>query len=173
MGYLHIYCGDGKGKTTAAIGLAVRAAGAGMRVHIIQLLKGADSAEVGVLMGIPGITLERCDRDYGFVWNMSDADKAAVTARHNAMLSAGYSLVRSSQVDMLVIDEFNAAYNCGLLERAAAEKFLTEKPGSAELVITGRDPAQIFVNAADYLSEIKSVKHPYEKGVAARKGIEY
>ena len=68
MGFLHIYCGDGKGKTTAALGLAVRAAGAGMRVHIIQLLKGSDTAELTVLRSIPGITLERCERDFGFVW---------------------------------------------------------------------------------------------------------
>ena len=173
MGFLHIYFGDGKGKTTAAAGLAVRAAGAGLRVHIVQLLKGSDSAEVSVLRSIPGITLERCDRNYGFVWNMTDHDKADITACHNAMLEHGYSMVRSGSVGMLIIDEFNAAYRHGLLDRAAAERFLIEKPGGAELVITGRDPADIFVEAADYVSEIKCVKHPYTSGVSARRGIEF
>ena len=119
MGFLHIYCGDGKGKTTAALGLAVRAAGAGMRVHIIQLLKGSDTAELTVLRSIPGITLERCERDFGFVWNMSEQDKLDITACHNDMLEKGYSLARSGGIDMLIIDEFNAAYRCGLLDRGA------------------------------------------------------
>ncbi len=173
MGFLHIYCGDGKGKTTAAMGLAIRAAGAGMRVHIVQLLKGSDTAELSVLRSIPGITLERCDRNYGFVWNMTDSDKADITKCHNSLLGKGYSLVRSGETDMLLIDEFNAAYRHGLLDRAAAEKFLTEKPGTAELVITGREPAKIFVDSADYVSEIKCVKHPYQNGVTARRGIEF
>ena len=161
MGFLHIYCGDGKGKTTAALGLAVRAAGAGMRVHIIQLLKGSDTAELTVLRSIPGITLERCERDFGFVWNMSEQDKLDITACHNDMLEKGYSLARSGGIDMLIIDEFNA------------ERFLTEKPGTVELVLTGRGPAEIFLDAADYVSEINCVKHPYTHGIAARRGIEF
>ena len=173
MGLMHIYCGDGKGKTTAALGLAIRAAGAGMRVHIIQLLKGSDTAELSVLRNIPGITLERCEKNYGFVWNMSDDDKAGITECHNSMLEKGYSMVRSGEVDMLIIDEFNAAYRHGLLDRVKAERFLTEKPGNAELVITGREPAEIFVDCADYVSEIKCVKHPYSRGINARRGIEY
>ena len=173
MGLLHIYCGDGKGKTTAAVGLAVRAAGAGMRVHIIQLLKGSDSAEISVLRSIPGITLERCDRNYGFVWNMTDDDKKNITECHNALLDKGYSLARSGDIDMLIIDEFNAAYSHGLLDRTKAEKFLTEKPGNAELIITGRNPAEIVLDSADYVSEIKCVKHPYTKGINARRGIEF
>ena len=173
MGLLHIYCGDGKGKTTAALGLAVRAAGAGMRVHIIQLLKGSDTSELSVLRSIPGITLERCDKNYGFVWNMTDEDKRAITQCHNSLLDKGYSLVRSGAADMLIIDEFNAAYRNGLLDREQAEGFLTEKPGSAELVITGRDPAQIFLDHADYVSEIRCIKHPYTQGINARRGIEF
>lgn len=173
MGFLQVYCGNGKGKTTAALGLAVRAAGAGMRVHIIQLLKGADTAELSVLRGISGITLERCDKDYGFFYTMAEQDKAEITACHNSMLQRGYAMAREGLIDMLILDELSVAYDLGLLDRAAAEKFLTEKPGNAELVITGRSPADIFIGAADYVSEIKCVKHPYERGVEARRGIEY
>lgn len=82
-----------------------------------------------MLRSIPGITLERCERDFGFVWNMSEQDKLDITACHNDMLEKGYSLARSGGIDMLIIDEFNAAYRCGLLDRTSAERFLTEKPG--------------------------------------------
>lgn len=85
----------------------------------------------------------------------------------------GYSLARSGGIDMLIIDEFNAAYRCGLLDRTSAERFLTEKPGTVELVLTGRGPAEIFLDAADYVSEINCVKHPYTHGIAARRGIEF
>lgn len=173
MGFLHIYCGDGKGKTTAALGLAMRAAGAGMRVHIIQLLKGADTSELETLSAVPAITISRCEKDFGFIWNMTDKDKAEITEAHNEMLAEGYRLVKSKKVDMLIIDEFNLAYSHKLLNTADAEKFLTDKTYSAEIVITGRDPAEAFIEAADYVSEIKCVKHPYENGVPARKGIEF
>ncbi|MBO5377050.1 MAG: cob(I)yrinic acid a,c-diamide adenosyltransferase, partial [Ruminiclostridium sp.] len=76
MGLLHIYCGDGKGKTTASIGLAVRAAGAGMKVCFIQLMKGGDTSEIETMGLIPDITVKRCDKVYGFVKNMRDRDKA-------------------------------------------------------------------------------------------------
>lgn len=167
MGYLHIYCGDGKGKTTAAFGLAVRAAGAGMNVHIAQLLKGSESAEVDVLRKIARITLSRCDRDYGFTFNMSDEDKRAITECHNRLIEGAFA----SGADIIILDEFNAAYNCGLLNRKRAEELILQK--KAEIVLTGRDPAEIFCNAADYYSEIKCVRHPYEKGISARIGIEY
>lgn len=172
MGLLHIYCGDGKGKTTAALGLAVRAAGAGMRVHIIQLLKGSDTSELSVIRSIPGITLERCDRNYGFVWNMTDEDKRGITECHNALLEKGYSMVRSGEVDMLIIDEFNAAYRSGLLDRAR-QRNPDGKAGQRRACDNRARAAQMFVDSADYVSEIKCVKHPYTRGINARRGIEY
>ena len=83
---IEIYCGDGKGKTTSAIGLAIRGAGAGMRVHIIQFLKGSQTSELSILETIPNITVMRCDKDYGFTFNMSDTQKEQLTACHNALL---------------------------------------------------------------------------------------
>ena len=173
MGFLHVYCGEGRGKTTAALGLAIRAAGAGKAVRIIQLLKGTNTSELETLRLIPNITVTRCDKNYGFVSKMTQADKSAITDCQNKLLEEGFALVKSNAVDMLIIDEFNAAYDYNLLDRKSAEEFLLNKDFPAEIVITGRNPAEIFVNAADYVSEIKCVKHPFEKGISARKGIEF
>lgn len=173
MGLIHIYCGDGKGKTTAAVGLAVRAAGSGMKVHFVQFLKGSPTSEIAVLEKIENITIRRCDRDYGFTFAMSDDDKAAITACHNRMLAEALELMQSSGADMVVLDEFNAAYSCGLLDKELADSIVLEKPADTELILTGRDPQPKFVEAADYVSEILAVKHPYSHGIEARKGVEY
>lgn len=173
MGLTHIYCGDGKGKTTAAVGLAVRAAGSGMKVHIVQFLKGNPTAELASLSLLPNITVDRPQKNYGFTFSMSDADKAELTACHNAMLGRAAELMNSGSIQMLIVDEFFAGYNSGLVDKALAERLVFDKPENCELVLTGRDPAEKFISDADYVSEIKAVKHPYEKGIPARKGIEY
>lgn len=173
MGLIHIYCGDGKGKTTAALGLALRAAGSGMRVHIFQFLKGSDTSELETLKQIPEITLERCDRNYGFTFSMTAEDKKDITDNHNKMLNKAWELMNQKKIDMLVLDEFNAAYEYHLLNRELAQRVVLQKPEQTELILTGRNPLPIFIEAADYVSEIKAVKHPWQKGVSARKGIEY
>lgn len=173
MGLIHIYCGDGKGKTTASVGLALRAAGQGMKVHFIQFLKGSGSGEINLLKKIDGISVECCDRNYGFYNSMSDKDKNEIINCHNKMLSEAIELAEKKSIDMLIMDEFNAAYNYGLLDKAAAANFIINKPEYLELIITGRDPDEKFIEKADYVSCISAVKHPYEKGISARKGIEY
>lgn len=173
MGLIHIYCGDGKGKTTAAIGLAVRAAGAGMRVRFVQLLKGNDTSELNSLKLIPNITIDRCDEDYGFTFTMSEEEKAKITACHNRILLRAFELAQSGEIDLLIIDEFNAAYAYGLVYKELAERIVLNKPEALELVITGRNPDKRFVEAADYVSEIQAVKHPFKSGISARKGIEF
>lgn len=173
MGLIHIYCGDGKGKTTAALGLALRAAGNGMRVHIVQLLKGSDTSELNSIKLIPNITIKRCDKDYGFTFNMSEENKRLQIKCHNDMLREAEKLMLDGKIDMLIIDEFNAAYEYGYIDKALAERIVLHKAENVELVLTGRNPAQKFIDAADYISEIKSVKNPYDKGIAARKGIEF
>ena len=170
---LQIYCGDGKGKTTAAIGLAVRAAGNGMHVHFVQFLKGSPTSELHSLEKIPEITVLRCDKDYGFTFQMNDEQKARLTQRHNAMISEAMSRVYDGKTQLLVLDEFFAAYNCNLLDRELATRFVFGVLDKTELVLTGRDPEQKFIDIADYVSEIKAVKHPYSKGISARPGIEY
>lgn len=169
MGLLHIYCGDGKGKTTASLGLLVRMTGAGMKTAFVQFMKGGETAELNTLKFIPNATVTRCDKDYGFFGTLTDADKAELTACHDRLLSDAFS----GGFDAVILDEFNIAYKYGLIDREKAEKLIFAARESCEVILTGRDPAQVFTDAADYISEIRCVRHPYEKGIDARKGIEF
>lgn len=173
MGLTHIYCGDGKGKTTAALGLALRAAGSGMRVHFVQFLKGGKTSELESLQRIPNISVDRCDQNYGFTYQMSEENKQKLTACHNALLRGAETRMRGGEIDLLILDEFNAAYAYRLLDRALADRLVLDKPERIELVLTGREPQQKFLDAADYVSEIRAVKHPYRQGQGARRGIEF
>lgn len=176
---IHIYCGDGKGKTTAAMGLAMRMLGNGGRVHIVQFLKGTPSGEIDFLReagkiksknGDTKITISRCDKNYGFYKNMSDLEKSEITACHNK--NADEAFLMLPKLDMLVLDEVFAALNCGLADMDKIKK-ITESCGSTELVLTGRNPQKYFIEKADYISEIKKIRHPFDKGINARKGIEF
>ena len=169
MGCLHIYCGDGKGKTTASLGLALRASGAGMRVCFVQFMKGGETSELNTLRLIPEITVLRCDRQYPFFKNMTESDKNEIAKCHEKLLEDAFS----GNYHMIILDEFNSAYRYGLMECEKAQKLIFDGKKNVEIILTGREPDDIFVNKADYISEIKCVRHPYEKGIAARKGIEY
>ncbi|MBO6232060.1 MAG: cob(I)yrinic acid a,c-diamide adenosyltransferase [Ruminiclostridium sp.] len=166
---LQIYCGEGKGKTTASLGLALRMAGAGMKVAFVQFMKGGDTAELSSLEKLDKIDVMRCDRDYGFFSTLSESDKSELTSCHNSLLEKSFS----GSYDAVILDEFNFAYGHSLMNCVRAEELILGGKDSREVVITGRQPAQVFVDAADYISEIKCVRHPYQKGVTARKGIEY
>ena len=168
---LQIYCGDGKGKTTAALGQALRAAGAGMRVDIVQLMKGRPTSELTALARIPEITVSRCDRDYGFPASMTEASRAGITACHNSLLREAEAFL--SELDMLVLDEICSACRHGLLDMELAKRLVLDRPEHLELILTGRGPSPEFLAAADYVSEISAVRHPYSVGVKARRGIEY
>ncbi len=169
MGLLHIYCGEGKGKTTAALGLALRASGAGMKVCFLQLMKGGKTSELESLKLLPNIKVIRCDRHYPFFKNMTEADKADITVCHNELLEEAFN----GGFDIVIVDEFNSAYRYELMDRELAQKLIFDGLKSAEVILTGREPNKIFTDAADYISEIQCIKHPYEKGITARKGIEF
>lgn len=169
MGLMHIYCGDGKGKTTASIGLAVRASGSGMKVHFVQFMKGNYSSELNTLKSLPNITVERCDKNYGFTFNMSEDEKIALIKCHNRLIENAFN----NKCDLLILDEFNTAYYCNLIDKKVADNLILNKPEHLELVLTGRNPDKKFMDIADYISEINCLRHPYKKGVKARKGIEF
>lgn len=175
-GLIHIYCGDGKGKSTAAAGLAVRAAGRGLKVLMVRFLKTDDSGEVPVLQGIPGVTLVPCDKTFGFTFRMTPEEKkeAAAYSRQkflNACRQAGQE--GKNQVDLLILDEIMAAVNTGMVSQEDVLRFLEEKPEHLEVVLTGRNPSERMVELADYVSEIRAVKHPFTEGISAREGIEF
>lgn len=168
MGFIHVYCGSGKGKTTAAAGLAIRAAGAGMKVNFVQLMKDGSSSEIKILEKISGINISHCNKNYGFFKNMSEASKKEIFICHNNLISEAFG----ENADMIVIDEFFSAYNYKLIDTSLAD-FLISKNKNSEIILTGRNPQQKFIDMADYVSEIIPVKHPFESGIRARKGIEY
>ena len=165
---IHIYCGDGKGKTTAALGLALRAAGAGRRVHIYQFMKGSATSELVSLERL-GIQVKRLSRDYGFVKNMTGEEKSLVKAEHDAMLGE----CMRDDCDLMILDEIFSAVNKGLADKDKALQVMHLLSHFEDIVLTGRDPAPEFLDGADYITDMQCVRHPYQRGIAARKGIEY
>ena len=169
---IHLYTGDGKGKTTAAVGLAVRAAGRNMKVCFSQFMKGSDTGEIHVLKNLSRITILRSEKDFGFYSQMSQEDKAELTVIHNGILDELLRRAESGECDMLILDEVTYPVNWGLLDRDKLVRLL-EYGEDAEIVITGRDPEDFLKDCADYITEMKALRHPYEKGITARRGIEY
>ena len=172
-GCVHIYCGDGKGKTSSAVGLAVRASGRGKKVLIVRFLKTEDSGEVEVLRKIPGITVTPCDRTFGFVFRMNEEQKREAGAYFQSRFETAVKTAVEDGVDLLVLDEILASCNYGMVREDDVAEFLRNRPAEMEVVLTGRDPSDRLIALADYVSEIKMVKHPYTQGIGAREGIGY
>lgn len=172
---IHIYSGDGKGKTTAAVGLAIRAAGAGLRVHFCQFLKNGSSSEIAVLRQISGMTVRCCDVCKKFSFQMNEEEKKAVRKFHNSMLDEVCNLINGEEADMIVLDEIFGAYNSGLADSDKIFEIIGKISANEkkELVLTGRSPEKAFLKYADYHSNIEPLRHPFTKGIHARKGIEY
>ncbi|MDF2654240.1 MAG: Cob(I)alamin adenosyltransferase [Bacillota bacterium] len=171
-GLIHLYYGDGKGKTTAALGLAARAAGSGMQVVILQFLKNQETGELAVLQGIPGITVLRGKEGAGFSFTMTEEEKIRTREIHDQNLDQAKELAKKGDCDLLILDEAIGACARNLLDSSQLEDFLRNKPHRLEVVLTGRNPAQWMLDCADYASEIRKVKHPFDRGIPARKGIE-
>ncbi|WP_432626644.1 cob(I)yrinic acid a,c-diamide adenosyltransferase [Brotaphodocola sp.] len=172
-GCVHIYCGDGKGKTSAAVGLAVRAAGRGRKVLVVRFLKTDNSGEVEVLKNIPGITVTPCDRTFGFVFRMNEEQKREAAEYFQKRFETAVREAVDGGFDMLVLDEIMASCNYGMVREEDVAEFLKNRPETMEVVLTGRDPSERLIALSDYVSEIKMIKHPYTKGIGAREGIEY
>lgn len=171
-GLIHVYTGDGKGKTTAAVGLALRMAGAGGRVLFAQFLKDGSSNEIKLLKQINEIECLPYRHNIKFIKDMSDEEFNFALKENSRYFDEITVRAVKDNYNMLVMDEFMAAYNFGLLDKTKALKFLETKPSGLEVVLTGRDvPEQICKNA-DYISEIKKIKHPFDRGICARNGIE-
>ena len=172
QGMIHLYCGDGKGKTTAAVGLSVRVAGAGKRVLFAQFLKDGSSSELNVLRALQNVEVACCTQNFGFFKAMDGQTKAAARQAYSALLG---DVMRKSVegVDLLVLDEAVAACNHGLIEEIKLLDFLCGRSETLEVVLTGRNPSQHLLDAADYVTEMRKCKHPFDRGIAARRGIEF
>lgn len=166
---IHVYTGDGKGKTTAAIGLAVRFAGSGKRVAIFQFLKDGTSSELCVLKNA-NITVTPCQTETkGFIWNMSEQEKESL--KEETCKNFCLAKEQAENYDMIVLDELAGVIDDGLVKLAEVVEFLNTC--RKEIVITGRNVPEEIIKMADYVSEIKCIKHPFQCGVGAKKGIEY
>lgn len=172
-GLVHIYTGNGKGKTTAAIGLGIRACGRGFRVLMVQFLKGADTGEIHTLKKLePEFTLYRGTEIGKFTWNMNTEELAQTAQIQKEILKYAVGAANSGNWDMLILDEAMGALATGMVQLQDVKELIENKPVSLELVLTGRDAPAELVALADYVSEIRAVRHPMEKGVSARIGIE-
>ncbi len=170
---LHVYYGDGKGKTTAAIGLAVRALGCGQTVCLVQFLKGRGTGEVVFLEKTPGITILRGKTAVCFTFQMNEAQKAECAVRQAEIFAEGMAMARQGRCDLLILDEVLDAARLGFLPEDALRKLIGEAAPAAEVVVTGRGPAPWLLEAADYVTHMVKEKHPYDRGIAARRGVEY
>jgi cob(I)alamin adenosyltransferase len=168
-GYVHIYTGDGKGKTTAALGLAIRAAGAGLKVFLAQFIKGRQYSELNTLDRLADqISVEQFGLPRFINGKPSVPDIEA--ARYG--LERVKSSMQSGRFDMIIIDEGNVAVTYGLLSKQDLLDLIAMKPENMELVITGRGALPEIIDKADLVTEMNAVKHYYDNGVDARDGIE-
>lgn len=170
---IHLYCGDGKGKTTAAMGLATRSAGRGNRVVVAQFLKNADSGERAALSLLPSILLLDAPEIMKFVFQMTPGEKQAERERQTALFDAAVTLASRERAGLLVLDEMCSAVNTGMVSLERVTEFLDHLPAGLEVVLTGRDPAPELERRADYITEMRKCKHPYDRGVAPRLGVEW
>jgi cob(I)alamin adenosyltransferase len=169
QGYVQVYTGDGKGKTTAALGLALRAAGAGLKVYFGQFIKSRTYSEVIALERWSDlITLEQFGRGC-FIRGEPSREDIDVAKR---ALEAITAALTSGKYDLVVADEANVAFKCRLVSEEALLDLIDARPPDVELVLTGRGAPQAVMDRADLVTEMKPIKHYYTQGVLARKGIE-
>ena len=171
-GLIHLYWGDGKGKTSAALGLALRAAGAGMKVLFVQFLKDGSSPEMALLDRL-GMETACCPNIRKFVFQMTEEERRQAGAEYSHLLSSALRRCRAVGFGLLVLDEIVPACALGLVSEEELTAFLRSKPAGLEVVLTGREPSPALLELADYSAEMKKHRHPYDRGVHARRGIEF
>jgi cob(I)alamin adenosyltransferase len=170
-GLVHVYTGDGKGKTTAALGLAVRAAGHGMRTYVGQFLKERTCGELESLQRLaPDVTVEQLGTD-----RWVGVGGASLTQRQAAQLGLARvrEVILSGEYDIVILDEVNLAVHFDILVEEEVLQLIECRPPGTELVLTGRQAPEVFIERADLVTEMRQVRHPYCRGINARPGIEY
>ena len=170
-GLIQVYTGNGKGKTSAAFGLALRAAGRGLKVYIIQFIKGGfDYGELYVVDKIPNITLRAFGRGR-FITEKPPQKKDVELAEQALQLAT--DVVKNGEYDVVILDEINVALDLKLIDLNETLELIKNKPEHVELVLTGRNAPNQIVEAASLVSEVREIKHPFKEGCKSRKGIEY
>jgi len=170
-GLVQIYTGNGKGKTSAAFGLALRASGRGLKVYIIQFIKGGfDYGELYIIDKLPNVTLKAFGRGK-FITTKPPEQEDIKLAEEALRLTE--KIVQSGEYDVVILDEINVALNLKLISLDRVLKLIKHKPEHTELVFTGRCAPEEIIEMADLVTEMREIKHPFNKGFAARKGVEY
>lgn len=173
---IHVYHGDGKGKTTAAMGLALRAAANQKKVLVCQFLKDGSSGEIRLLQQLGSVSVLHDEPPMKFSFRMNDGERAASRAQHDQNLASCIEAMRWGVADVVILDEAMGALSTELLDPALLTQALDLSAGKAEgpeLVLTGRNPPQFVLEAADYVTQMTCERHPFEQGVRARRGIEF
>lgn len=171
-GLVHIYSGDGKGKTTAAVGLCIRCIGGGGKVLFYQFMKKGLSGEVGILKKINGVNYIDGYEKAKFVKYMTDCEKKAAAKYYTEEFEKIIEKVSGGEYDMVILDEAVGALNNGYISFERMKEFIKNRPFGTEIVLTGRNPGKELIDIADYVSEIVKIKHPFDKGIRFRKMIE-
>jgi cob(I)alamin adenosyltransferase len=169
-GYVHVYTGPGKGKTTAALGLSIRAVGAGFKVHMVQFMKGRRYSELNGIKGVNNFSISQYGRDE-FV-DKKNPEKIDIDfAREGFAFSK--DIINGGQHDLIILDEINVAVDYNLIDVNDVIKTIKNKPENVEIVLTGRYAHPEIIKNADYVTEMLEIKHPYQRGVESRLGIDY
>jgi len=170
-GLTQVYTGEGKGKTSAAFGLALRAIGRGLKVYVVQFIKGGfDYGELHIVDNLPNLKLKAFGRGK-FVTEMPPTDEDVKLAKEAFELAQ--KIVDSDEYDLVILDEINVALNLKLVAMNEVIHLIRNKPEHVELILTGRYAPPEIIEAADLVTEMKEIKHPYTHGIPPRKGIEY
>lgn len=170
---LHVYTGNGKGKTTAAMGLAVRAVGHGHKVLIAQFMKDGQSGELTALRMLPGITIHDSKPMNHFTYQMTEEELQEERVRQTAELATIAAEIKTLQPQLIILDELAVAMQYNLVPQDAAMELVETALASGETVVTGRGAPERLMDRADYVSRIDAVKHPFDEGIPARKGVEW
>ncbi len=171
-GLVHVYCGDGKGKTTAGVGLCIRAAGYGYRVLICQFMKDDSSSERRILEKTGGITLLPVPDRELFSFQMDRQQKEDRKRTFADRLEQAFRIAGEEHYRMLFLDEVLYAVRASLIDEDQLVRLLRDRPEDLEVILTGRDPGERILELADYVSRIEKVRHPFDRGIQARCGIE-
>lgn len=170
-GLIHIYCGDGKGKTTSATGLAIRAAGAGKKVVFTQFLKDGSSSEIKILRELSDISVYTTCH-CGFFESLTKKEKQK--AQDNCIQLFKDAISSSKEdVNLLILDEIICAIEYKVIPEEILIEFLETKPHNLEVVLTGRNPSDKLLSMAHYITRMQKIKHPYDNNIVARLGIEF
>jgi cob(I)alamin adenosyltransferase len=171
-GLVQIFTGNGKGKTTAALGTVLRAAGHGLKISVIFFIKGHfDQGEYKTLRSLPNVKVQA----FGLRQFIPENEKAdpKEAAQAKAALATAKADITGGKYDLVVLDEINCACFFGLIKTEDVLQLIKDKPPHVELILTGRNATKKLIEAADLVTEMRKIKHPYDKGIGARKGIEY